>query len=700
VARISHDHLSAIRNPQSAIRNPQSAIRNPQSAIRNPQSAIRNPNVVLIGIDTGGTFTDFVLWRDGVVRVHKVLSTPHAPERAILQGIGDLGLDAAGLRIIHGSTVATNAVLEGKGVRTAYVTNRGLADLLTIGRQARADLYDLQPPARPVPVPAELCLETGGRLGADGQVVEPLTTDDVADLRAALARLAPEAVAINLLFSYLDDTAERTLAKAVPEGLFVSRSSEVLPLTGEYERGIATWLNAWVGPLVGRYIERLQGGLPGAQVAVMQSSGEVVAADQTARQAVRLLLSGPAGGLVGAGFVGALAGESRLLTFDMGGTSTDVALVDGEPRLTTEGRIAGYPVAVPMVDMHTIGAGGGSVARLDAGGVLLVGPESAGADPGPACYGKGGELPTVTDANLVLGRLRPEAFLGGRMTLDEATAHAAVGRLAAAMGVETQEAALGIVRVANEHMVRALRVISVQRGLDPRDHVLVSFGGAGGLHVCALAEALGVRRAMVPVHAGVLSALGMLAAPPGRLLTRTWLGLLAGRRDAEIEERLAGLAEEGIEALVSEGQAREAIGTESSLDLRYRGQSYTLNLPWEGVAATEEGFHRLHAARYGHRLDLPLELVNLRVRVRAPTPALDLPPPEPPAAPAPEHRARVAGWDSPVPVLPRAALSGLVPLAGPAVIIDEVATTWLAPRWEVHLDGTGNLRLQGAAGEP
>jgi N-methylhydantoinase A len=652
--------------------------------------------VVLIGIDTGGTFTDFVLWREGMVRVHKVLSTPHAPERAILQGIGDLGLAPGGLRVIHGSTVATNAVLEGKGVRTAYVTNRGLADLLTIGRQARADLYDLQPPPRRAPVPAELCLETGGRLGADGTVVEPLTEDDIAGLRTALEHLAPEAVAINLLFSYLDDTAERTLAEAVPEGHFVSRSSEVLPMTGEYERGIATWLNAWVGPLVGRYIERLQGGLPGAQVAVMQSSGEAVAADQTARQAVRLLLSGPAGGLVGAGFVGTLAGEERLLTFDMGGTSTDVALVDGEPRLTTEGRIAGYPVAVPMVDMHTIGAGGGSIARLDAGGVLLVGPESAGADPGPACYGKGGELPTVTDANLVLGRLRPEAFLGGRMALDEAAAHAAVGRLAAAMGVSAEEAALGILRVANEHMVRALRVISVRRGLDPRDHVLVSFGGAGGLHVCALAEALGVRRAMVPVHAGVLSALGMLAAPPGRLLTRTWLGPLAERTDAEIEQRLAGLAEEAIAALVQEGQSRDVLRTDFSLDLRYRGQSYTLNLPWEGVAATAEAFHRRHAERYGHRLDLPVELLNLRVRVRAPTPTLDLPPPEALARPIPERWVRVAGWDSPVPVLPRAALAGSVSLPGPAVIVDDVATTWLAPGWEARLDGIGNLRLQGA----
>ncbi|MEA3275775.1 MAG: hydantoinase/oxoprolinase family protein [Pseudomonadota bacterium] len=654
----------------------------------------------LIGIDTGGTFTDFVLWQDGGVRVHKVLSTPAAPERAILQGIAELGLEPEGLRVIHGSTVATNAALEGKGVRTAYVTNRGLGDLLTIGRQARKALYDLQPPSRRPPVPSELCLETGGRLAADGAWVEPLTAHDIAELREALGRLAPEAVAINLLFSYLDDSAERALAQAMPEGLFVSRSSEVLPVAGEYERGIATWLNAWVGPLVARYIERLRGGLPGAQVAVMQSSGEAVAAAQTAGQAVRLLLSGPAGGLVGAGFIGGIAGLKELLTFDMGGTSTDVALVDGEPRLTMEGRIAGYPVAVPMVDMHTIGAGGGSIARLDPGGILLVGPESAGAAPGPACYGKGGDSPTVTDANLVLGRLRADAFLGGRMRLDMSAAKQAVGRLGAAMGVGAEEAALGIVRVANEHMARALRVISVQRGLDPRDYTLTSFGGAGGLHVCALAQALGIRRAMVPIHAGVLSALGMLATPPGRLLTRAALGRLAACSDEEVAERLGDLAEEGVGALMREGLPREALRMDDSLDLRYLGQSYTLNLGWQGVEETTESFHRLHRRRYGHRLDLPVELVNLRVRVTAAPADLSLPRPGAAGDQGRRDRVRVAGCTDPVPVLARGQLEVGSRFEGPAVIIDAVATTWLAPGWIAWLDAVGNLQLeQGALDE-
>jgi N-methylhydantoinase A len=656
--------------------------------------------VKVIGIDTGGTFTDFVLWQDGALRVHKVLSTPAAPEQAILQGIAELGLDPAALRVIHGSTVATNAVLEGKGVRTACVTNRGLGDVLTIGRQARPDLYDLQPPPRQPPVPRELCLETGGRLGADGSTVEPVTDEDLRALTEEVVRLAPESVAINLLFSYLDDRAERAIVEALPAGLFVSRSSEVLPTTGEYERGIATWLNAWIGPLVARYLERLVAALPGAGVSVMQSSGDAVASAQTARQAVRLLLSGPAGGLVGAGFVGRLAGCERLLTFDMGGTSTDVALVDGAPPLTRAGRIAGYPVAVPMVDMHTIGAGGGSIARVDAGGALLVGPESAGADPGPACYGRGGREPNVTDANLVLGRLLPDAFLGGRMRFDSEAATDAIGRLAMAMGVAPVVAAQGIIALANEHMARALRVIAVQRGGDPRAYTLACFGGAGGLHVCALAEALGMTRALAPVQAGVLSALGMLVAPPGRVLSRTWIGDLAKRSNAEIEAQLDALAADGIAALVAEGHPAATLTTEYQVDLRYRGQSYTLDLPWRGGAATAAAFHVLHETRYGHRLELPVELVDLRARITAPglTPQLAEARQPSVGARRASRSARAAGFGGPVPVLDRAEVLAAYPartktLVGPAIVVDDYATTWLAAGWHAWGDKAGNLHV-------
>jgi N-methylhydantoinase A len=661
----------------------------------------------MLGIDTGGTFTDFVLWQDGRLHVHKVLSTPEAPERAILQGIAELGLDPTGLAIVHGSTVATNAALEGKGARTAYIGNRGLEDLLTIGRQARADLYELQPPPRRQPVPDQLCLGTGGRIAADGTEIEPLTEADLDALRRRLAELAPEAVAINLLFSYLDDRAERAIADALPTTLFVARSSQTLPLLGEYERGIATWLDASLGPVVAGYLERLHAGLPGARLSVMQSSGEAVAASQTARHPVRLLLSGPAGGLVGAGYVGRDAGAERLLTFDMGGTSTDVALVDGAPRLTTEGRVADWPVAVPMVDMHTIGAGGGSIARVDAGGLLLVGPESAGASPGPVCYGQGGDRPTVTDANLVLGRLRADAFLGGRMTLDLRAAQRALAGLGRELGLSgadaAERAARGVIDLANEHMARALRVISVQRGLDPRDYVLCSFGGAGGLHVCALAEALGMTRALVPARAGVLSALGMLVSPPGRLLTRTWLGLLADRDDAEIAAAFERLAADGVDALGAEGHAPDSLRRESSVDLRYQGQSYTLNLPWQGGKATAAAFHDLHRTRYGHDLDLPVELVNLRVRLTAPAPEVSLHAADQERGPERDARLNVCAaresyvvlpsHDRPARVLDRASMKVGEPLSGPTVILDDVATTWLAPGWTATLDAAGNLHL-------
>ncbi len=648
----------------------------------------------LIGIDTGGTFTDFVLFRSDAIQIHKVLSTPSAPESAILQGIRELGLEAEGLRVIHGSTVATNAALEGKGVRTLYIGNRGLGDLLTIGRQARRELYNLQPQPIPPPVPVEDCLETGGRLTPQGEVIEPLDASELADLATRVSASGARSVAINLLYSYLDDRFERAIEAAMPEGCFVSRSSTVLPAAGEYERGIATWLNSWVGPLVAGYIERLQAGLPGARVSVMQSAGEAIAAEQAARQAVRMLLSGPAGGLVGAGFAAGISGRRRLLTFDMGGTSSDVALIDGTPRLTREGRIGPWPVAVPMVDMHTIGAGGGSIARLDAGGMLQVGPESAGADPGPACYGLGGTLPTVTDANLVLGRLRADVFLGGRMTLDRAAAVRAVSGLAEAMGVSLEGAAEGILRVANEHMARALRVISVQRGIDPRGYTLVSFGGAGGLHVCALADALDLREALVPVQAGVLSALGMLAARPGRQLVHAHPGLLQEMHEAELQQALERLADSGVEDLCAEGLASDAVTREFSLDLRYLGQSYSLNLPWRGIDLTIADFHALHEARYGHRMQGSVEVVNLCVSLSGPESAISLPQVDNLEPAQAMEWLRLSGISERVARYERRDLAVGQRVVGPALITEMAATTWLAPGWGMILDRVGNLLLE------
>jgi len=649
---------------------------------------------MLLGVDTGGTFTDFVCYDGRTLKVHKVLSTPGAPERAILQGIRDLGLSGERFYLVHGSTVATNTVLEGKGVCTAYIGNHGLGDLLTIGRQARRDLYDLQPAAVPPPVPPELCFEVGGRIAADGQVVEPLDDVELERLGARLQTLGVEAVAINLLFSYLDEQFEQRIERALPEGLFVSRSSRILPEQGEYERGIATWLNARVGPCVAGYLQRLGQAVAPSPVHVMQSSASTIDAEQAAQHAVNLLLSGPAGGLMGALAMGGQAGFSRLMTFDMGGTSTDVALLDGRVRLTSDGSIGCYPVAVPMVDMHTIGAGGGSIARVDPGGMLAVGPESAGADPGPACYGRGGTSATVTDANLVLGRLPPSVFLGGEMQLDAEAAHAALGRLGATMGLTPEQAALGVVALANEHMAQALRVISVQRGFDPGEFSLMAFGGAGGLHVCALAEALEMPRALVPLHAGVLSALGMLTAPRGRQLSHTLCLPLQDQDDKALLARLQTLSVQGRAELQAEGVAADSLRAAFSLDLRYQGQRFTLNVPYENIEQALTAFHRAHRLRFGHALGVPVELVNLRVALTADSEPVVLTGPASDRHGEPLQTVRLVGEEQAAPVWRREALGARQTHAGPLLIIDAVATTYVARGWQVTGQASGCLLLE------
>jgi N-methylhydantoinase A len=644
---------------------------------------------MLLGIDTGGTFTDFVYIDDQGVRIHKVLSTPEAPEKAILQGINALGVDNESLLIVHGSTVATNAVLEKKGVRCCFVTNHGLADMLTIGRQARKELYNLNPKPEEPPVPSNLCLETGGRVSAQSEVIEPLCDEQIATLISKINYLEPEAVAINFLFSFLDDAAERRLEAAMPEGLFVSRSSLVLAEYKEYERGMATWLNAYVGPLVIGYLDRLRAAVKASSVSVMQSSGGTIAAEQAGKQAVRMLLSGPAGGLMAALHIGEKAGFDRLLTLDMGGTSTDVALLDGAIALTNEGQIEGYPVAVPMVDMHTIGAGGGSIASVDAGGLLCVGPASAGASPGPACYGKGGQAVTVTDANVYLARINTRYFLGGDMPLDIKATNQAMESLAADLGCEPKEAAQGVIKLANEHMARALRVISIQRGIDPRPYALMTFGGAGSLHVCALAEALGMQTAIVPVNSGVLSAFGMLAAPRSRELSRSLLGRLDDVAVEQIEHGFLTLVRQGQAELMAEGVSLDDIKINYLVDLRYVGQSYTLPIQWSDSATVIKDFHTMHKSRYGHDLELAVELVNLRVSLSG-----EMPKPRLVEQCSRDKDGKVpVEMDDGMHIYQRKELMSNDVINGEALIVEKVATTYLAAGWQCQVDHIGNLVL-------
>lgn len=661
----------------------------------------------LLGIDAGGTFTDFVLVElvpKVRIRLHKTLSTPHAPEKAILEGLNSLGFgnreSRRQLTIVHGSTVATNAALEGIFARTAYVTNRGFKDVLSLGRQTRPSLYGLEFPAQTAPVASELCLETGGRLAADGTVIEELSRDDLDVLIDRLKALAPDAVAVNLLFSFLDDSFEKrivsALQKALP-GLFLVRSSTVLPVYKEYERGIATWLNAALGPVVSRYVGKLESQLEGTPIQIMQSSGETLAAAQAANSAVNLLLSGPAGGLNAIKYLGEQIGETHFISFDMGGTSTDVALLEGRIATTHEGHIGPYPVSVPMVDMHTIGAGGGSIASIDEGGMLQVGPGSAGANPGPACYGKGGKQATVTDANLVLGRLAPGTKLAGDLALRTDLATAAIKVLAVELGMTVENTAAGIISIANQHMARALRLISVNRGHDPNDFRLVCFGGAGGLHVCELAEAMLMDKAIVPIHGGVLSALGMVVADKGRQLSKTVNVSEHSANSNQIEEMYIDLEAKANAELFTEDledAGKGLLNIERRADIRYSGQSFTLSVPWQSPAESFAEFSVLHEKRYGYSLDSSREVVNIQVIPRLVAEKFNLPENQLEDVCNVSGKGEVYGGEDCVQCFERSELAAGQTIEGPCIVREYSATTYLSANWCAEIDKFGNICLQ------
>jgi N-methylhydantoinase A len=659
---------------------------------------------MLIGIDAGGTFTDFVLVRlEPIVsvRVYKTLSTPDAPERAILNGIKAMGLephlDDGSLQLVHGSTVATNAVLEGKLARTAFITNYGFADMLQLARQTRPKLYALETPAVPPPVPEQLCLETGGRVAADGSVVLPLSQIEIDELLEKIESLAPDAIAINLLFSFLDDSFERRIESAIKAKFgecFVSRSSTVLPEYKEYERGIATWLNAALGPVISGYLGVLQRELGNTSLQVMQSSGETMSASMAAQSAVNLLLSGPAGGLTAIAYLAKQVGKSKFLSFDMGGTSTDVALLDTKIRTSNESSISHYPIAVPMVDMETIGAGGGSIAYVDTGGMLQVGPRSAGADPGPACYNRGGHDATVSDANVVLGRLQSDSVLAGDLTLSLESAQASLEPLAQRIGLSIEETALGIIDIANEHMAKAIRLISVNKGHDAKEFTLASFGGAGGLHVCALADAMAMKNALVPIHGGVLSAFGMVVADQGRQFSKTLsldVQLIDGK---SLEDQFAQLEAGGMEQLALEGLHPSVLASKRSVDLRYQGQSYTLNIDWHALPSVLDAFEQLHRQRYGYSHDGPIELLTIRVNLSTEKIPFVLPQLiKQPHCNNIRH-CKVYGETEQARLLARADMYPGESIEGPAVITEYSATTFVATNWSVAVDGFGNLLLQ------
>jgi N-methylhydantoinase A len=587
--------------------------------------------VVRVGVDTGGTFTDFVYaTRDGRTGMFKLASTPADPSRAITEGLRRIASEsevaASELEIVHGTTVGTNALLERRGARAALVTTKGFEDVLAIGRQARPALYDLNATRPEAIIPRALRFGVRERVAATGEVLEALDESALVELVGKLKRARVESVAISLLFSFVHPAHERMIARALSElGVPLSVSHEILPEYREFERTSTVAINAYLQPLMGAYLKRLRA----PRLRVMQSSGGSISARAASQQPVRTILSGPAGGVVGALRAALDAGAPDIITFDMGGTSTDVALcAGGSLRTTHEATVAALPVAVPVLDIHTVGAGGGSIARVDAGGSLRVGPESAGAEPGPAAYGRGTQ-PTVTDANLVLGRFGGAQLLGGDFKLDAGRAHDALERLArelsAASGRRTtaHEAALGVVRVVNAGMERALRVVSIERGFDSRAFALVSFGGAGGLHAVALAESLRIPRVIVPQRPGALSALGALASDVVMDASRTVMldasAAEGGGRLSELERAFQALERTARAALKREGFAdeRRQQRHERSVSARYKGQSFELEIGYKSRQALAAAFHRAHLARYGYALEeSAVEIVSARLRSR------------------------------------------------------------------------------------
>jgi N-methylhydantoinase A len=648
-----------------------------------------------IAIDTGGTFTDCVYRIGSRIDVVKLPSTPDDPSRAILEAVSKIAglIPEAAVEVRHGTTVATNALLERKGARVAFITTAGFEDTLAIARQARPDLYDWNH-HRPAPV-TDQCFGIAERIGPDGSVLLAPTVAALDQLRRDIRKSKAESIAVSLLFSFANPAHEQAIAAALTSlRLPISLSHQILPEFREYERGSTVALNAYLAPRLQSYIHALQRGLAkrSASLSIMQSSGGILSAASAAREPIRTILSGPAGGVIGALSVARASGIDRVLTFDMGGTSTDVALLDvtREPPTSTEGQVAGLPVGVPMLDIHTAGAGGGSLAWMDHAGALQVGPQSAGAVPGPACYGRG-DPATVTDANLALGRLHPDHFLGGAMHLDEARARRALSAIPTKSFATVEHLAEGILRVANARMESALRRVSVERGHDPRTFTLLAFGGAGPLHACALAQSLGIRRVLIPNAPGALSALGILDADLRREFSRT---VMLAPGSPQIVRVFRALEDEARAAFTAEN-AKPTLSR--SADLRYHGQGFELRVDWSANAVAR--FHKLHAQSYGYADPVrPVEIVTLRVqaiaRTRRPRIArVALAKPDARHAQISTHRIFEEGrWRSAV-LYDRSRLQSGNRIVGPAVITELSATTYLPTGWTASIDVLSNLIL-------
>jgi N-methylhydantoinase A len=651
---------------------------------------------IRIAIDSGGTFTDCV-WLDGsYLRILKVFSTPADPSQAIasaVEKIAPSGSDVT-VSILHGTTVGTNTLLQRKGARVAFVTTHGFEDSIEIGRQNRPRLYDFFFEKDPPLTPPEMRFGVNERVAADGHILCEPKADELNALVNKVAAAKPQAIALSLLFSFANPQNERAVMKALePLKIPVSVSHKILPEFREYERGSTVLVNAYLQPVMQSYLENLRQRAEArnrSRIFVMQSSGGITALATAAEQPVRTVLSGPAGGVVGAAAVCRRSGFEKIITFDMGGTSTDVALIDGQLATTNEAEVAGLPVRVPVLDIHTVGAGGGSIARFDAGGALRVGPESAGADPGPICYGKG-EQPTVTDANLLLGRLPANQFLGGDFQLDLARTQTLVKAWLKQQGskLSIEQFAAGVIRVVNANMEKAIRVVSIERGHDPRDFALVAFGGAGGMHACELAQSLRIPTVIVPAYPGALSALGILISDVVKDHSRTILLRVKELPRKQLEGIYRELQADVEHELQKEKWQGKAV-IERNADLRYRGQGYEINLAY-GVDLLDR-FHAEHKRRYGYSSpEREVELVTLRVRGRIASPeklsGMKI-------AGRAEKASESVSKAMKVKVFARESLKRGKKLKGPAIISEYSATTFVPPGLSFQADKAGNLLVE------
>jgi N-methylhydantoinase A/oxoprolinase/acetone carboxylase beta subunit len=662
---------------------------------------ITNMTGIRIGVDTGGTFTDFVIAIDGVLVVRKIPSTPDDPARAICSGIQEFIDSIPYPFIIHGTTVATNSLLERKGGRIALITTKGFEDVIFIGRQVRKDLYSLKGEDRRPLLPRSRCFGLEERTSPAGKAEKKISGFE---LSAALKRIKSnrvEAVAVSLINAFANPLNENFIRqKLEAENIPFSLSSDILPEHREYERTVVTAVNAYLMPIISQYLKKLELKLKNAYLRIMQSNEGYISPEIAKAEPIRTALSGPAGGVVGAFHLGKSIGIEKIISFDMGGTSSDVCLINGEIQRTNECKIGDFPIRLPIIDIHTVGAGGGSIAYVDSGGSLRIGPRSAGADPGPACYGKG-NFPTVTDANLFLGRLVPEFFLGGEMNIYPERSHQVLQNLAKKINKTPLETASGIIQIANASMEKAIRVISIERGFDPRDFSLISFGGAGGMHAIEIAANLKIARVVVPKNAGVLSAMGLLMADSIKDYSKSVLKTVEFITENEINKHFNELGHRSIQDMKNEGFRQEDIKISLFLDLRYLGQSYEITLPYpRGKALTSivSAFHDAHERLYSYQHPgRPVEIVNIRLKTIGVTKKIRLKKfRKQKATPSAKSIMKkqtlyYRGKEYQIRVYVREFLEPGNRILGPALAVDHESTTFLPPLYSLEVDGLGNL---------